>query len=356
MAALPARADVTGVTATPSTASVTQLAGATLNITWNVARTEVGGDGAGGPILRLVSSPSASLRLNGTSVATVAGTLSQNSGSLRDTDTEVVNISETLTLTPAQLKLLQGGTATIQRTFSDTQTSGSGTVTLNVTFPPSTDLDLTRIEMSFENDSRSEVVNEGDMLRAVAEVNFRHNGLLRGEWRLVEPAASLGGGTGRVLGIVREQLISSGQGTKRIVSPPLPTDQNGLYLLSFVVSDTDANIATPIIRYFVLEGRDDVAPMNIKTLGPANGVKLDTATIFSWNPLTGADAYELEILETDGEEPIAGKLVPAKDHKLSLSDMTIGHLTSGQMYEWRIRALSGGKVIGVSPRAKLIAP
>jgi hypothetical protein len=358
-------ANVNSVTATPSSFTVQQLNGATLNVTWNVNRTEGPGGPGGAPIVRNISSPSAFLRLNGSMVTTLAGNLSQNSGLQGPGGTETVNISETITITPSQAALVAGGgTVTIQRTFSDTQSSATGTINLSVISPPGatatnpagTDLSVERIQLSFENGSYNDVIAAGEPLRAVAEVRFNNNGLLRGEWRLVDPTASLGVSGGRVLQVMRQQLVSSGQGTMRIVSPLLPTKQNGLYLLSFSVSDTDTAINTPIIRYFVLQGDKGVIPENLTVLTPGNNISVTPETVFSWNANPQAEAYEVQILRNNSEELVAGKLVPATEKKLSLSAISFDHFEPGQSYEWRVRAFANGEVIGQSRRYKLKTP
>ncbi len=354
-----ARADVDLVTTSPTTASISAKRAETISVTWNVNRTEAVGDGTGGPAIRTVSSSSATLQINGLTIATLEGSLSKDSGNLVAAASETITFSETLDISlPLARRIASAapGSATIQRIFTDTQRAETGNMKLFSTLGAVGPLAVRRIDLHFENDARTDVINKGDTIRAVADVNFLSNGLLRGEWRIVDPTASLGVGTGRVIQVVRQQLISSAEGRARIVSPPLPTKENGLYLVSFSVEDTDSNIETPILRYFVLEGHDDVPPINLSVLTPGNGVYVSEETEFSWKMVAGASAYQLEILEKNNANPVAGKVVPGTDLKLSLSALTFDNLVSGKIYDWRVRAFANGQAIGQSELQTLHVP
>lgn len=343
-----ARADITHISTTPTPVPVAQSA-APVKIVWNVSRRETVG-----PAPRNVSSTSLTLEVNGETVATLAGAISKTAPAIAPGQTQLVSLPETITLSAAQIDLIAAappGRAYLVRQFTDTQR-----VLLHRAPVTATALGVRRLDLSFSTDSRAEVVKEGDILRAVAEISFTNSGLLRGEWRLVEPAGSLGGGAGRVLRVVREQLISTGQGTRRLTSPPLPTDQNGLYLLSFVVTDTDATYEVPVIRYFVLDKPRDEPPAPLRIFSPQDKAALATDTVFAWQAIQGAEAYKLEILETDSDMPVAGKLVPGQATSLTLTDMSFDHLTAGHIYDWRIRAFADGAVIGQSERRRLVAP
>jgi hypothetical protein len=347
---LPVQANVTSVTPTPSSINIPSRGAANINVTWRVVWFDAAAFGSG-----TITSTNAQLQINGSTIANIGGALSQNTTTAPN---DTLNFNETLTLTPElarRVATASPGSVSIVRTFTDTFLPGTGTI--QVSTGAAGPLAVRRIELHFENDARTDVVRKGDMIRAVAEVNFRNNGLLRGEWRIVDPATNLGVGRGRVLQVVRQQLISSGEGRTRIVSPPLPTKTNGLHLISFTVEDTDGNIAIPILRYFVLEGSSDEVPENLSALTPGNNANIDEDTVFSWKPLPGASAYQLEIFETDSQTLVTGKVVPGTDLKLNLSHLTLDNLASGQNYDWHIRAFDkNGKTLGKTPRMILHMP
>ena len=222
------------------------------------------------------------------------------------------------------------------------------------------ELDVRRIMLSFENQSRTDVVRQNDQIRAVADISFRNNGILRGEWRVVDATASLGSRSKRVLQVVRQNLVSSGEGRKRIVSPPLPTQLSGLHLVSFFIEDDSRGFEIPILRYFVLQddlGRASIAKINIGLIGPPNGTSLNKETVFSWNPVKNSVAYRVELFNKIPGTPVSGKLVMGKENKLSLSELSLGHLQSGKAYQWQVRAFNNeGKVIGLSEPRKLVFP
>ena len=326
----------------PSRVSIPAKGAASFNIIWRMVWDDVLGAGTA-----TISSPNAALIINGTTVATLGSNLSQ----FVATDGQTVILSETLSISPAiarKIAKAPAGSVRVQRIFADGGVAA--TIISRVSTGNSGPLAVRRIELKFENYSRTDIVQKGDTLRAVADISFRSNGLLRGEWRIVDATASLGSARGRVLQVVRQQLVSSGEGRRRIVSPPLPTDTNGLHLLSFSVEDTDGNITVPVLRYFVLEGRDNVPPTNLSVLMPGDGASVNQETVFSWGALKGAHAYQLEILPQDSGKPVAAKLVPSTDLKLSLSALSFEDLAPASIYDWRVRAFANGKVIGQSQR------
>ncbi|WP_020591322.1 hypothetical protein [Kiloniella laminariae] len=348
------QANVNSVTASPARVAVPAKGAATFSVNWTVNRTQLTVAATVN-----VSSANAQLKVNGSTIAILGNNLSRSS-TLGINQSDSLTFSEVITLTPAQARRVSdaaAGAVTITRTFTDTQSTGLGTLRVFAGPGIGGSLSIRRIDLHFENDARTDVVRKDESIRAIAEVNFRSNGLLRGEWRIIDPTASLGSSGGRVLQVVRQQLASSGEGRTRIVSPPLPTRTNGLYLVTFVVADTDSRIETPILRYFVLEGTAEEPEENLAILTPGDGTAVSTATVFSWKPLPGASAYQLEIFDARQITPISGKLVPGSDLKLSLSTLSLENLDPGTRYDWRIRAFDReGRVIGLSPRQSLMMP
>ncbi|WP_438969698.1 hypothetical protein [Methylophaga sp.] len=355
----PANADVNSVTASP--ASVTVPLGQTrpVTISWRVNRTET--VSVGGPFTRLVSSPSASLIINGATVANIAGSLSTTSV-LPSGGTSTVTLTESIILSPGQLRLLAdsaAGSARIERTFSDTQTSGTGSVSVYAGSAGVGELTVRRIDLAFQNAARSEVVKQDESLFAVADIAFSSSGVLRGEWRLVDPSTSLGSQSGRVLQVVRQSLLSAGQGRTRITSPKLPTDRSGLHLLAFAVEQDGAQIEIPVLRYFVIEksGKTIVEPFPMRTLTPAADASLSEQTVFAWQPVESATAYQLEIFATGEAQPLTGKLVPASEQQLSLSAMSLDWLEDNTQYQWQVRALGNqGQLLAISAKQPINMP
>lgn len=347
-----AKAEITNVSPTPASINVPSVAGSTFSVSWRVVWHD---HLAGGNVT--INSPSATLQVNGQTIATLGSTLSQTTTTPPD---QTLTFTETMTITPAisrQLLKARAGTVKIVRTFNDgSALTGTGSVTLFSTAENAGALAVRRIDLSFENQSRTDVVQKGGPLRAVADVSFASNGLLRGEWRLVDPTASLGSGRGRVLQVVRQQLVSSGQGRVRILSPKLPTDLNGLYLLSFSVEDTTASINTPILRYFVIDGSGEGNVMKMTQLSPTTGASVFNDTVFSWQAVADAKAYEVQIFELGQDTPVTAKIVPSQNTKLTLSALSFEDLVSGKSYEWRVQAISTNQIIAASERRKIIMP
>ncbi|WP_179188787.1 hypothetical protein [Kiloniella majae] len=349
-----AEANVTSVTVTPQRANVNVKGASALSLSWNVTRFE--------PTALTtvpVSSTNAVLQINGSTVANLGGTLLKQS-SLAAAQSETLRFSEVLSISPALARKIAeapAGSVLISRTFTDTQTTGLARLSVFAGTGQGGALSINRIDLRFDNDARTDVIAKGDTRRAIAEINFRSSGLLKGEWRIIDPSASLGSARGRILQVVRQQIVSSGQGRTRIVSPALPTAKNGLYLLTFSVEDADGITELPVLRYFVLEGTTNRLEDNLTTLSPGNGARVSQDTVFSWENVPGALAYQVEIFNPGHSKVVSGKVVSAKDLKLKLSAFSLDNLTSGESYDWRLRAFDKeGRVIGSSPRQLIYMP
>ncbi|HEY8553716.1 MAG TPA: hypothetical protein VIL43_04140 [Burkholderiales bacterium] len=220
-------------------------------------------------------------------------------------------------------------------------------------------------------------------LGAFAEVTFTGTGLLQAQWEIAGPASTAGTPVFRVLSQVRQYLASGDTVTFR--SPPLPTNAAGLHFVRLRITDPAPGFQPPEVRYFVLEsraGRD--LPGRALALGsPPPRALLVPDSVFSWEPIRGARAYQLEIYDT-GEpgnlglpdldnasgEPrpgeiaqalsrpaVTGVYVTGRETRTALAPNVRAHLLPGRRYFWRVLAIGDeGAVIGVSPMRELRTP
>ncbi|WP_420547520.1 hypothetical protein [Curvivirga sp.] len=352
-----ALADVTAVNASPSVVQVNLKGSSRVTITWAVTRffDPAGGGSATDTIL----SNNASLTINGVSVDTVGSSLSLNT-TLAANETRTFTFSDTFTISPAiaaRIAKASAGSVRISRTFEDREGNSTGSANVALGADPAGQLSLRRIELVFSNNSHTAVINKDDQIRAVAKVKFRSSGLFRGEWRVVDPTGSLGGSNGRLLKRIRQQLVSTGEGETQIVSPPLPSDLNGLHKVVLIIEDTDANVSAPELRYFVLESTDGKYRETMEMNGPANNADLTKETTFSWQPVNGALAYQLEVFSVQTGQRITGRLVPGTDVKMNLTNLSLDNLQSGERYDWYIRAFGReGRVLAISETQTLFVP
>ncbi|MCX4187492.1 hypothetical protein [Methylophaga sp. OBS4] len=271
-------------------------------------------------------------------------------------------MTESITLNTAQLRRIAespAGSVQLVRTFSDTQTSGSGSLAVYAGSDNAQALTIKRIDLAFEDYSRSNIVALNEDIRAVADISFSSSGVLQGEWRIIDPTVSLGAGSGRILKVIRQSLVSSGQGRTRVVSPKLPTDLNGLYLLAFSVQQTTEEFEVPILRYFVIKEETGhvIAPLPLQTFTPAQDAMLSTETVFSWTTVQKAHAYQVELFLIGEDKPLTGKLVPASESSLNLSAMSMNWLEAGTSYVWQVKAFdNAGNIIAVSSLQRVNTP
>jgi len=126
------------------------------------------------------------------------------------------------------------------------------------------------------------------------------------------------------------------------------------------VDNSNTNLSIPILRYYVLENRGSqfaTNPTKIVLFSPGDNGQLHTDTVFSWKGVNNAMAYQIELFNKGENSPLTGKLVPAKQLKLSLSSLSFDWLKTGHKYDWRVRALGeGGVLLGESKLQSLYFP
>ncbi len=369
------QAAVTSVTTIPSQVSVSPTGGS-INITWRVVHSD-----PTGPFTLTTSSPSYTIIVNANPVLTVSKTLSRTTTLAGPSIPETLTFSEVIPISPAIAKQIatSGNNAFIQRVFNDTLGGQTHNARLVVGGAAGA-LNVQRLELSFENGGKTKVIGQNSELRAVAEVNFRGNGLLEAEWRLVDSSSIRGGRFERRLAVVRRQLTSSGNGRTRIVSPRLPTGATGLHEIKLVMIDPETRFEEPVLRYYINpNATSNLARVKpLEAFAPREGVPFGPETLFDWHPVAGAAAYQVELfnlpggsnplsnlnasqlivgpLDTDAELVI-GKIVPGEQTSATFASFSEQHLKHGYTYLWRIRAIgANGTVVGQSDFRKILYP
>jgi hypothetical protein len=243
-------------------------------------------------------------------------------------------------------------------------------------------LQIDRLALTFDDLSTVRLIPKDETLNALLDVQFSGSGQLRGVWELATPASTMGEPIYTNLRLVRQALV--GNQTIRLKSPDLPTNQEGVYLLRFRVTEPETGFEPVTIRYLVTASTaQERPPLNVQLLSPAQGALISAETRFAWRGVdeAKAKAWQLEIYEkpqtnaldqlpdlggaaqesskTSEVEgpPVAGMLLQGETREIPLSKMARGHLKQGQGYWWRVRAIgSEGIVIGESPLLEFRTP
>ena len=365
LAAQPLRAEVTGVSVTPSQAT-TALSGGVAALTWRV---DVRGPRAGGTVI--VSSPSVAI-LEGATILEQDSRVLSRSLTLGPLETRTVIFTESLRVSSAVAQRLarSGGAALFQRSFSDSAAPGSTVLARGqlVVAGAGAAFSFSQLSLAFEGGDRTRVLPIDEELTAIADLTYSGNGTLQAEWRVSAADGLRGSGIERRLQQLRRPLVSAGEGRTRLESPPLPTNASGLYEVAFVLLEDGRELERVAIRYFVLPGGLPPVPA-ITLLAPEPEAALTPETRFAWRPVEGAAAYQIEVFdERDGVgrglpgssllldageggiAPVAGRVVPGDAAEARLDEATLRHLEPGVDYRWRVRALGpGGELLGASP-------
>ncbi len=252
-----------------------------------------------------------------------------------------------------------------QRAFADIPPAVTGEVSLPISSAAAAGFGVTREALQFDNGAALRVLGRHEDLRALAEIAYSGGGLLQAMWELAEPASTSGEPIFRPLAQVREFVAPIGD-KKVLKSPPLPTDAIGLYLVRLRITDPAPAFDAPVIRYFVGDGRPgrELPPRPLGVYEPPPSATLAPDTDFTWEPITGAKAYQVQIyrVASDGSTalpdlgygetinrreiaralsrpPVTGMLVTAQQTRTPLSAAARAHLVPGQIYLWRVQAL-----------------
>lgn len=376
-----ARAAVVSVSPSAVNANLALGQPSTITVTWTVQRQTDGGGNCG----TTVTSGSGTLRTGrgGPVLRVIPTVLSQTLPCARGATTPFV-FTEVVTI-PADVaqraQRLGFGNIFYERTFSDPpQAASSGAAVLSIVGTATAAFEITRLALAFDNGVAARVLSLREPLAAVAEVSFNGNGLLQAQWETAGPESTAGTPIFRPLGQVREYLTAGR--TQRVRSPGLPTNNVGLYLVRLRITDPATNFEAPVVRYFVTQRADQTVNAPPLALGaPPPRALLVPETVFAWEAIRDARAYQLEIYDAavqplgvlpelsnaaaDAREldpmlsrpAVTGMFVPGSQTRTTLSALARQHLLPGQRYAWRILALGpDGTVIGVSPARELRIP
>ncbi|MEO3429937.1 hypothetical protein AAFN88_13820 [Pelagibius sp. CAU 1746] len=381
-------AGILSVDTTQARIPISSVGPSTVTVTWQVVR--LGGSAPSNP--GTVSSPSGALIVNGTVLATIHRPLSRFAPGPAATNENLI-FTETFTVPQGvAFRAIKSGVPIVyQRTFTDSlgvtpPPSLSGTTLLTPSGPGSVPLNVSRMELRFDDDSRFKVLPKDRRLRAVARLNTSGSGLIRGQWEVATAATTAGTPVFRPLALVRQPVAGSRPVT--ITSPPLPTRFEGNNLVRLRLDEPDPLFDEPQLQYYVtpespLPQRQDPQPMLVTS--PSLGTPLTLTTRFAWQGLPGAHLYKLEIFgappgpggnvvandvvtavpldrapDTEslrGLRPLTGIVVPAAVTELRLQGHTLAHLPNDRRYLWSVRALDEeGAVIGRSPAREIYKP
>lgn len=256
-------------------------------------------------------------------------------------------------------------------------------LTLNITSSAAANLGISGEILSFDNGSSVRILPRHNAIHAQAELGYNGTGLLQAVWEIAEPATTSGTPVYRPLLQIREYLTLGD--AKTLKSPSLPTGTLGLHLVRLRVIDPVVPFTTPVIRYFVAEGRvgKELPPDPVGVTSPVPFALYAPDTLFAWETHKGAKAYQLEVYRTDRnpatelpdlgggdrtpkpsdvaaalrQPPVTGMLLPGNQTTTTLSANARQRLTPGRAYLWRVLAISDdGTVIGQSPMREMRTP
>jgi hypothetical protein len=344
---------ISSVTASSTTTAVVLGEGAQTSVIWQVNLS------GAAPGTTLNSGQIVFRTLSGTAIGTQSRTLTRSvSGSGTITLSEAVHISSSVAYRAYRLGS-QG--IRIERSFSvstDPSTLVSGSTSLGLSSAPGSGLLVARVDLRFDDGSRSRQVAQGSALVAVATLRTEGNGWLDARWEIADGPDQTSTPLYRPLQSFR-QYVGAVQ-TITLDSPPLPTNRIGRHLLRLSIREP-AGAAQPDPLQYQVMGASLVGPLDLTQ--PPDGALLSPDTLFTWERVPGAQAYLLELTrdptESTGPDQTreGAAMLPADTTQLQLSTLVRQNLRPGQRYRWRVLALDEqGQVIAQSPPRRLLLP
>ena len=276
------------------------------------------------------------------------------------------SIAETLRIPVSVIKAAQRARTNFisyRREFIETVRNQtlSSQINLQIVSASSASLNISAIDLRFENGANSIVAGVGQQIIATAGITHAGSGLLDMVWEIATPATTSGSAVFTTLKTVRQFLVAGRYSL--IESPLLPTRLSGNYLLRLRIKSPTVDFAELMLRYSVLpDNNADIQIQRIQPISPLPNSRFDRSTPFSWQPVEGASSYQLEFLESsNGREGTTkktlstGLLLPSDRNKVLLSPIALQHLQPDQVYYWRILAIDKeGRLFGRSDDRKLL--
>ena len=326
----------------------------------------------------------------GNSLGTVNASVFSKTVLLPQSSRVTTTFSETIIISPdviRRARLNRSNRVVIKRVFAGVlqeivdqskpsliSASASVSLNLNITTSISSALGLSvnRLMLSFENGLLVKTVMRDEVLKARIEMDTLGTGIIRGVWEVAEPSTTRGTPFFRPMKQFSKHV--SGEQTFEIMSPELPDNMDGLYLLRFRLIEPVLD-TIPMVRYVVrpVATSETVKLKPVDLRGPANKSHLMKKTEFSWQRIENAKYYQLEFFMDRNQfglqgqeenEPniehmkrVAGVLVLGKNIKQRLSELTRRHFNSGYQYYWHVIAIDGeGRRLAKSELRKVIVP
>ncbi|GJL82915.1 MAG: hypothetical protein DHS20C01_25490 [marine bacterium B5-7] len=251
----------------------------------------------------------------------------------------------------------------LRRVFSDGFDSYTADIRVPIGTSSLADFQITRVDLRFNDGSRVKVIDGDIELNVVADINYLGSGQLHAVWEWAPVVAGgapffrpLPAGTVAPMDVLTDSFETRRTSTLvreflnnlqriRLLSPALPTVDEGGVLLRLRITRPDVLFELPVLRYYVLPSGARMGDNNnlpeITLLAPVGETPLGTRTEFRWLPVDGARAYRFECYantEMTGGM-ITGAIVLADSDRLSPSELVMDHLEAGSGYWCRIVAI-----------------
>ncbi len=193
-------------------------------------------------------------------------------------------------------------------------------------------LEISRLRLAFDNGAPMCNAKPGDDITVTAYVDTEGTGLLRGNWQ-VRPQGT--GGNFRTLRTV--QVPVQGGRNIQLKSPPIPTNGSGRVDVRFDVTDPVLAFNEPVVTCAVSGTEGPLSPrMAVGTpatlVTPAPFMPLNSDTLISWQSVSGAKAYRIEVLAKEGGTPVAAQQVKADALNAKLSPLVLDKLDAKRRY------------------------
>ena len=217
-------------------------------------------------------------------------------------------------------------------------------------------LESTYLQLSFQQGNLNQHFQQGEQHQAIAQVSSKGTGQMYIGWEIVQPPFS-----SQVdpvfVPIKRAQNMIAGHQKTDFLSPILPSNQLGKYLVRVNVTTPKNGEQSAVLRYYVTQKNTDKFIKEVQLRAPISGINADRNTLFKWQVTSNRYQSSLQIFENkrkgntctirDSQQYVTAiatrgmgstKITPIAAHKLQ----------DGQSYCWRVQDYENGRLVASS--------
>ena len=214
-------------------------------------------------------------------------------------------------------------------------------------------LESTYLQLSFQQGHLTQRFRQGDKHQAIARISSKGTGQMYVGWEIVRPPFSSQADP-IFIPIQRAQNMIAGNQQTDFLSPTLPSDQLGKYLLRVNVTTPKNGKQSAVLRYYITQAGQQT---QIQLLSPISGITANKNTLFKWQLSSQANQSSLQIFDHKNQRSHCN-IQKFQSYLTAIATQGVGRtkitpiaahkLQHGQHYCWRVQNYEQGRLVASS--------